>query len=85
LDRATKLTTGRVQISPLTVDLIFIDAYNLSMYRRNITNSIIEALSDTPVILVNGARQTGKSTLCERIREEGAFEGQFVTMIPLLY
>jgi predicted AAA+ superfamily ATPase len=50
------------------------------MYRRNITDSIIEALSDTPVILVNGARQTGKSTLCEKIREGGAFEGQFVTM-----
>lgn len=50
------------------------------MYRRNITDSIIEALSDTPVILLNGARQTGKSTLCEKIREEGAFEGQFVTM-----
>jgi len=50
------------------------------MYKRNITDSIIEALSDTPVILVNGARQTGKSTLCEKIREEGIFQGQFVTM-----
>ncbi len=50
------------------------------MYRRNIADSIIEALSDTPVILVNGARQTGKSTLCGKIREEGAFQGQFVTM-----
>ena len=45
------------------------------MYRRNITDSIIEALSDTPVILVNGARQTGKSTLCETIIEEGGFSG----------
>ena len=50
------------------------------MYRRNITDSIIEALADTPVILVNGARQTGKSTLCETIIEEGAFQGKFVTM-----
>ena len=50
------------------------------MYRRNITDSIIEALADTPVILVNGARQTGKSTLCETIIEEGAFQGRFVTM-----
>lgn len=50
------------------------------MYRRNITDSIIEALTDTPVILVNGARQTGKSTLCEKIVGEGAFQGKFVTM-----
>ena len=39
------------------------------MYKRNITNSLIEALSDTPVILVNGARQTGKSTLCKSLIE----------------
>lgn len=50
------------------------------MYRRNITDSVIEALTDTPVILVNGARQTGKSTLCEKIVEEGAFQGKLVTM-----
>lgn len=50
------------------------------MYRRNITHAIIEALTDTPVILINGARQTGKSTLCQSILEEGAFQGKFVTM-----
>jgi len=50
------------------------------MYRRNITNSIIEALADTSVILINGARQTGKSTLCKKIVEEGAFQGKLVTM-----
>ena len=50
------------------------------MYKRNITNSVIEALTDTPVILVNGARQTGKSTLCETIVEEVGFQGKFVTM-----
>lgn len=50
------------------------------MFRRNITDSIIEALADTPVILVNGARQTGKSTLCTTIIKEGAFQGKFVTM-----
>ena len=52
----------------------------MGMFRRNITDSIIEALVDTPVILVNGARQTGKSTLCSKIVAEGAFEGNFVTM-----
>ncbi len=50
------------------------------MYVRNIKKSIIYALSDTPVILVNGARQTGKSTLCRMIMKEGAFQGKFVTM-----
>lgn len=55
-------------------------AYNQSMYKRNIINSIIEALSDTPVILINGARQTGKSTLCSKIIEDEAFQGQLLTM-----
>ncbi len=34
---------------------------------RNITQNIHEALADTPVILLNGARQTGKSTLLESL------------------
>lgn len=50
------------------------------MYKRNITDLIVEALADTPVILVNGARQTGKSTLCNEILKEGAFQGKVVTM-----
>ena len=50
------------------------------MYKRFITDAIIEALDDTPVVLVNGARQVGKSTLCKGLLESGAFEGQFVTM-----
>jgi predicted AAA+ superfamily ATPase len=37
------------------------------MYPRNITPSIIAALQDAPVVLLNGARQTGKSTLAEAI------------------
>lgn len=32
------------------------------MYERNISNAFLEALQDTPVILVNGSRQVGKST-----------------------
>ncbi|MGD0815560.1 MAG: ATP-binding protein [Verrucomicrobiota bacterium] len=35
------------------------------MIRRHITNHLLEALADTPVVLVNGARQTGKSTLAQ--------------------
>ncbi|MCK4548280.1 MAG: ATP-binding protein [Candidatus Eisenbacteria sp.] len=35
------------------------------MIRRNITRPLLEALADRPVVLVNGARQTGKSTLVQ--------------------
>lgn len=37
------------------------------MYRRLILNNILEALTDTPVIFLRGARQTGKSTLVQMI------------------
>jgi uncharacterized protein len=50
------------------------------MYQRYIASPIKEALKDTPVILVNGARQTGKSTLCRQLVEEGDFDGQIMTM-----
>jgi len=40
------------------------------MIGRNITGSIIQAIADTPVILLNGARQTGKSTLVKWIGEK---------------
>ena len=33
------------------------------MYRRNIETELYSALADTPVVLLNGARQTGKTTL----------------------
>src|SRR5215470_6949432 len=35
------------------------------MLRRHIADSLVQALSDTPVVLVNGARQTGKTTLVQ--------------------
>ncbi len=50
------------------------------MYQRYIANPIIEALKDTSVILINGARQTGKSTLCRQLVAEGNFDGQIMTM-----
>jgi predicted AAA+ superfamily ATPase len=33
------------------------------MYKRNIESELLSAIADTPVVLLNGARQTGKSTL----------------------
>jgi uncharacterized protein len=50
------------------------------MYQRLISTPIIEALKDTSVILIHGARQTGKSTLCKQLIEKGIFNGQSVTM-----
>jgi len=37
------------------------------MIRRNITEKLLEALSDTPVVMLHGARQTGKSTLVQAL------------------
>jgi uncharacterized protein len=38
---------------------------------RNISGNLLGALSDTPVVMVNGARQTGKSTLVQSNEFEG--------------
>jgi predicted AAA+ superfamily ATPase len=35
------------------------------MIRHHIQDSIRRAMSDTPVVLLNGARQTGKTTLAQ--------------------
>jgi uncharacterized protein len=49
------------------------------MFLRNITPAIIEALSDTPVVMLNGARQTGKSTLAKSLIGEKHI-GRYVTL-----
>jgi predicted AAA+ superfamily ATPase len=36
---------------------------------RQLRSRIVEALGDTRVVMVMGARQVGKSTLCESIAE----------------
>jgi hypothetical protein len=40
------------------------------MIRRNIENAIKRAMADTPVVLLNGARQTGKTTLAQTMATE---------------
>jgi uncharacterized protein len=48
------------------------------MYRRNILARLNSALADTRVVLLNGARQVGKSTLAQELaRERG---GQYLTL-----
>jgi predicted AAA+ superfamily ATPase len=39
------------------------------MVKRNITNILTTALADSPVVLLNGARQSGKSTLVQWLVE----------------
>jgi len=41
------------------------------MIRRNLTDRLLVALADTPAVLVNGARQTGKSTLVQSVDKKG--------------
>ncbi len=43
---------------------------NLTMIRRNIEDAIHVALSDTPAVLLNGPRQTGKTTLSQMVTEK---------------
>ncbi len=40
------------------------------MYKRLLTPLLVEALSDSPVVLLNGARQTGKTTLVQNLPSE---------------
>jgi predicted AAA+ superfamily ATPase len=40
------------------------------MLARNIETNLLEACSDTPVVLLNGARQTGKTTLVRSLAQE---------------
>lgn len=48
------------------------------MYKRKITPRIKEALNDTPAIVINGARQTGKSTLAKSLVGPG-FDAKYLS------
>lgn len=50
------------------------------MYRRSILDIIESATLDTPVIVITGARQTGKSTLCRQLMDGKKFSGKMVTL-----
>jgi predicted AAA+ superfamily ATPase len=48
------------------------------MIHRHLTEPLRQALSDTPVVLINGARQAGKSTLVQSSEMAGA-DRQYLT------
>lgn len=49
------------------------------MYKRFLSDKIISALADTPVVFIRGARQTGKTTLAREIISAG-FSANYVTL-----
>ena len=50
------------------------------MHTRHIDLQLTEALLDTPVVLVNGARQSGKSTLVKSVVEADGKPRQYLTL-----
>jgi predicted AAA+ superfamily ATPase len=40
------------------------------MFKRNITESILSALADTPAVVLQGPRQCGKTTLVKALASE---------------
>jgi predicted AAA+ superfamily ATPase len=49
------------------------------MIKRHITSALLHALKDNPVVLLNGARQTGKSTLVKWLAER-RYRARYLTM-----
>lgn len=49
------------------------------MIYRNITNRLLESLTDTPVVFLRGARQTGKSTLVKALVQK-EYPADYVTL-----
>jgi uncharacterized protein len=50
------------------------------MHPRHITPLLIDALSDTPVVALNGARQSGKSTLVQSLPAPEAQPRRYLTL-----
>jgi predicted AAA+ superfamily ATPase len=68
-----------MNFSHLVVDFKTGVSYIEIMIKRNITPLLLDALSDTPVVFLAGARQTGKSTLVLQIAKE-KFNAQYITL-----
>lgn len=49
------------------------------MYPRHVTPGLIAALKDTPVVVLHGARQTGKSTLARHLASK-AYPARYLTL-----
>ena len=49
------------------------------MIKRRIETLVCESLKDFPIVLINGARQVGKSTLAKSLQKQGIIE-EYVTL-----
>jgi len=54
--------------------------YNRRMHPRHIAPLLAESLSDTPVVVINGARQSGKSTLAQGVSADKATSRRYLTL-----
>lgn len=56
------------------------------MLARKITQRILDGLADTPIVIVQGGRQVGKSTLVEHMIDSGAYDADYFTLdnVPTL-
>ena len=54
--------------------------YNRRMHPRHIAPLLAESLSDTPVVVINGARQSGKSTLAQSVSADKATPRRYLTL-----
>lgn len=61
------------------VDFQPLNGYISTMIRRNLQESIVEALTDTPVVFLAGARQTGKTTLALELAK-GPHPARYVSL-----
>ncbi|MCL4692587.1 MAG: ATP-binding protein [Candidatus Hydrogenedentes bacterium] len=52
------------------------------LYPRHLSGPLLNALSDTPVVVLHGARQTGKSTLAQSLAR-GKHAAQYLTLDDL--
>jgi predicted AAA+ superfamily ATPase len=50
------------------------------MIRRSLQPRILAALADTPILLLVGARQAGKTTLARALIEEGVHDARYLTL-----
>jgi predicted AAA+ superfamily ATPase len=50
------------------------------MHQRHLAPLLAESLSDTPVVVINGARQSGKSTLAQSVSVDKAAPRRYLTM-----
>ena len=54
--------------------------YNRHMHPRHIAPLLAESLSDTTVVVINGARQSGKSTLAQGVSADKATSRRYLTL-----